>query len=194
VLASRESIRPERKSLIVLASRFVTSPTVFSGRAIYSAASGLAVGPLALPPRWPSSLALSGLAWKKHRPPSMAQGVQGLPLRVMPLHRFLVLDGSSCVGDQSSGPAQVFSELGLVTVIPPSCASESWLSHFSAIYDCDRLQAMFSAVLGFAKLLKIRERRHSNPCLSGIMAHFAFSSSLESLSEDIGGVAQGCVL
>lgn len=64
VLANRGSICPYCKSLIVSASSFVTSSGVLSGRATYSAASPLLVGPLALPQRCPNSAALSGFAWK----------------------------------------------------------------------------------------------------------------------------------
>jgi len=44
---------------------------------------------LLLPPMRPSSDALSGLAWKKHRPPAVAAARQGWPLFVRALQRRL---------------------------------------------------------------------------------------------------------
>jgi len=77
MFASRESMVPERKSLMVSASKLITSSTVLSGGATYSTRSAVTFGHFALPGAGLVGVRMEIAEAAFHRPSSASRTVSG---------------------------------------------------------------------------------------------------------------------
>src|SRR5215469_5188033 len=94
------TILPARMSAITSASIRLTSAADLGGDGFRWLVEGVLTSQTSAAP---NSTVFSGFAWKRQRPPSVAQAVQASRFFFVPLHRFLVArDGSSFRGDTPS--------------------------------------------------------------------------------------------